>query len=68
MNQEKDFARIIELLEEISLKLSQPCGCTPPPIVTPVSPGCPVCGIKFDGPMGYVCPRADCPSAIVVSA
>lgn len=27
-------------------------------------PQCPKCGIIFDGPMGYVCPRADCPSGV----
>lgn len=27
-------------------------------------PGCRVCGIKWDKPMGYVCPRSDCPSKI----
>lgn len=30
----------------------------------PVTNGCHVCGIKFDGVMGYVCQRTDCPSAI----
>lgn len=26
--------------------------------------GCRVCGMKWDKPMGYVCPRSDCPSKI----
>ena len=25
---------------------------------------CSVCGIKCDGPMGYVCPRGDCPTQV----
>lgn len=25
---------------------------------------CKVCGIKFDGPMGYVCGNPDCPTAV----
>lgn len=24
--------------------------------------GCSVCGMKGSGPMGYVCPRMDCPT------
>lgn len=28
--------------------------------------GCCVCGLKFDGPYGYVCPRLDCPSNFTV--
>lgn len=27
---------------------------------------CSVCGIQFDGPMGYVCQRLDCPSKMVL--
>lgn len=26
--------------------------------------GCRVCGLGSDGPMGYACPRSDCPSAV----
>lgn len=26
--------------------------------------GCPACGIKFEGAMGYVCSRADCPTGL----
>ena len=25
---------------------------------------CQVCGLGSNGPMGYVCPRPDCPSAV----
>lgn len=28
-----------------------------------INTACKVCGIKFDGPMGYVCPHPDCPTA-----
>lgn len=28
---------------------------------------CKVCGMKFDGPMGYVCGRTDCPSGVTCS-
>lgn len=28
---------------------------------------CRVCGMKFDGPMGYVCTRTDCPSGVTCS-
>lgn len=28
---------------------------------------CRVCGMKFDGPMGYVCSRPDCPSGVTCS-
>lgn len=32
---------------------------------TPVpAPGCQVCGIIFNGAMGYCCPRTDCPTAV----
>ncbi len=27
-------------------------------------PACGVCGMKFTGPMSYVCPRTDCPSGV----
>lgn len=27
-------------------------------------PSCAVCGILFEGPMGYACPRSDCPAAV----
>lgn len=26
--------------------------------------GCRVCGLGSNGPMGYVCPRIDCPTAV----
>lgn len=38
---------------------------------TPLSPlpapstACSKCGLKPEGPMGYVCPRFDCPFAVV---
>lgn len=40
------------------------------PQTIPVTPhsipwnSCSVCGMKFEGPMGYVCPRSDCPTAV----
>lgn len=33
---------------------------TPAPVL--YERGCARCGIKWDGPMGYVCPRTDCPT------
>lgn len=50
---EKDFARIIQLLEEISRKLDKPQ-------FTPSSV-CSLCGVNFNGLTGYACPRSDCP-------
>lgn len=46
-----------------------------PPPTTPITPWpkspkdwlysqCEVCGMHFNGPMGYVCPRSDCPTAV----
>lgn len=29
-----------------------------------LAPKCGTCGMQFTGPMGYVCPRGDCPSKI----
>lgn len=31
-------------------------------------PSCSVCGMRFDGPMGYVCSRTDCPSGVSYSS
>lgn len=67
--------RIIELEQEIErLKLEKNFP-TPNPIPLPMptyppqelfpKPFCHVCGLKFDGPMGYSCPRLDCPSGVV---
>ena len=36
----------------------------PSPIQTKPYAGCSVCGLKFDGVMGYVCTRSDCPTAV----
>lgn len=36
---------------------------SPPAQVKPYT-GCSVCGLNFNGPMGYVCPRSDCPTRI----
>lgn len=33
-----------------------------------VKPACKVCGIIFDGPMGYVCPNMRCPSGFATMA
>lgn len=39
---------------------------TPLPVPAPYSeaPGCAKCGMKFTGPLGYVCPQPDCPSGL----
>lgn len=29
-----------------------------------ISSRCPVCGVDWSGPMGYVCPRNDCPTKV----
>ena len=29
-----------------------------------VPTGCPKCGLKFEGTMGYVCNRIDCPTGL----
>jgi hypothetical protein len=35
------------------------------PKTAPMKLGCPVCGLGSDGcPMGYVCPRNDCPTRV----
>ena len=41
-----------------------------PPYVHPIplpatwNKTCPSCGLKLDGPMGYVCPNSRCPSGL----
>lgn len=34
-----------------------------PPLSQP-APGCPICGIRWEGSLGYVCPHPNCPSRI----
>lgn len=65
-SQEADFAMMIELLREISSKLDRLAPVQNPPML--YESACKTCGIKFDGPMGYSCPRSDCPSGIRWSA
>ena len=33
-------------------------------IKKPITTKCPRCGLDFNGPMGYVCPVADCPTGL----
>jgi hypothetical protein len=33
-------------------------------IGTGYTDGCSVCGLKFSGPMGYVCPNNNCPTKV----
>lgn len=67
-----------KLLRELLAKVSTPEQTTivPAPYSFPTpytpttpplghAPGCPVCGIGSNGPMGYVCQRRDCPSGVV---
>ena len=44
----------------------QPIAPTVPYQPTWVAPNaCSICGMKFDGPMGYVCTNPRCPSGVV---
>lgn len=60
---EKDVEQVIDLLREISRKLDrlQTYPVYPQPIT---ASKCGVCGIKWDGPMGYVCTRTNCPGRV----
>jgi hypothetical protein len=74
MNNEErlnDLERRIKELENANQRLG------PSPITWPLPPdhidtypgeecmaGCKTCGMKFDGPMGYVCHHPCCPSRI----
>lgn len=54
--------------EEFNKNFVMPPMPSPWPIIPPTGPynnnSCSVCGVKFDGPMGYVCSRTDCPSGV----
>ena len=65
--------RIAEQDERIA-RLQQPMVTWPsttfPEIYDPIqsSNSCHVCGMKFEGSMGFACSRSDCPSAVVYCA
>ena len=61
--------RTEELEEELGLhqRLSAPYQPITTPLRQPtwiVPNTCSVCGLKFDGPMGYVCGNPRCPSGV----
>ena len=60
----------VKLLQEQNLRLTEALSKSQPPFPAPTVPAgytpksCSVCGMNFNGPMGYVCPRSDCPSRV----
>lgn len=57
--------RVAELEQQVARQV--PWWPTHPEVSDPVMedvPTCRVCGLRFEGVMGYVCPRSDCPSGI----
>lgn len=39
-----------------------------PSLPEPITAGCSVCGLKADGPIGYVCPRLACPGRVIITS
>lgn len=62
--------RIAQLERELTEKVRWPWIGAPYTEPTPISEpnACRVCGIHFEGIMGYVCPHTACPSRITCSA
>lgn len=57
----EDRIRVLEQLPQTRGPQFTP-GTLPQPIYNTL--GCRVCGLGSNGPMGYACPRSDCPSAV----
>lgn len=58
--------KVRELEARMALVEMRPTGWPSYPVPSTVTwpSACSVCGLKWDGPMGYCCPRADCPSSV----
>jgi len=68
----KKITKIITFYDDGTFTESTPYVGAPMPSI-PMSPlpepywntkQCPKCGIKLDGPMGYVCPNNPCPTGL----
>lgn len=69
MSEEMDeVKRRLDRLERAMWPMNYPQQPFMPMPVGPVHvSNCPKCGIKWDGAMGYVCPRTDCPTQAVAT-